>query len=63
MPKLKGYIERKRRELSDSEKRAICLEIERGKGDVYRLARRFGCVPMQVAGIKAAMKRQRVRPT
>jgi CENP-B N-terminal DNA-binding domain len=56
MPTLHDYIQRKRRELSDTEKQAIRLEIERGNADVYRLAKQFNCVPTQVAGIKARMK-------
>jgi transcriptional regulator CtsR len=56
MGNLQDYIKRKRRDLSDSEKQAIRIEIERGKGDVYKLAKKFHCVPIQIAGIKARMK-------
>ena len=56
MGNLQEYIKRKRRDLSGVEKRAIRIEIERGKGDVYKLARKFNCVPTQIAGIKARMK-------
>ena len=55
-PSLSEYITRKKRDLSDREKREIRVEIERGNGNVYMLAERFNCVPTQVAGIKARMK-------
>ncbi len=51
------YPERKQRELSDGEKQQLRERINRGEGDIYRLAQEFGCSPSQVAGIKAAMKR------
>jgi transposase-like protein len=51
------YPEPKRRELAESEKVQLRARIESGHGDVYRLAREFGCSPSQVAGIKAAMHR------
>ncbi len=56
MPSLPEYIKRKRRELSDAEKKAIRFQIERGNADVYKLAKEFDCVPTQIAGIKARMK-------
>jgi hypothetical protein len=56
MGNLQDYLRRKRRDLSDVEKRAIRLEIGRGNGDVYKLARQFNCVPTQIAGVKARMK-------
>lgn len=57
MASVKEYRRRKRRELSDKEKTAIRTQIERGNGDVYLLAKEFGCVPVQIAGIKANMNR------
>ena len=57
MPSVKEYRRKKLRELSDKEKTAIRARIERGDGDVYQLAKEFGCVPVQIAGIKAAMNR------
>jgi hypothetical protein len=56
MGNLQDYRKRKRRNLSDTEKRAIRIEIRRGKKDVYKLAKKFNCVPTQIAGIKARMK-------
>jgi hypothetical protein len=51
------YPEPKQRELTDDEKEQIRQRIERGDGDIYQLAREFGCSSSQVAGIKAAMNR------
>jgi CENP-B N-terminal DNA-binding domain len=56
MGTLQEYRKRKRRDLSDVEKRGVRIEIERGRRDVYRLAKKFHCVPTQIAGIKARMK-------
>ena len=56
MGNLKAYIKRKSRDLSDAEKRAIRVEISKGNGNVYRLAKTFQCVPTQIAGVKARMK-------
>jgi hypothetical protein len=56
MGNLQDYRKRKRRNLSDTEKRAVRIEIERGKKDVYKLAKKFNCVPTQIAGIKVRMK-------
>ena len=57
MPSVDEYRQKKRRELSDEEKTAIRAQIEQGNGDVYRLAETFSCVPVKIAGIKAAMNR------
>jgi hypothetical protein len=57
-PKLGRYLQKKTRDLAEEEKRQIRQRIERGEGDVYKLAEEFGCVPIQVAGIKAAMHRK-----
>jgi transposase-like protein len=54
--KLEVYLEKKRDELSDLEKQQIRTRIEAGDGNVYKLAKEFGCVPTQIAGIKAWMK-------
>ena len=51
------YPEPKERELTEDEKRQMRERIERGDGDIYALAREFGCTSSQVAGIKAAMNR------
>jgi hypothetical protein len=56
MGNLQECRKRKRQDLSDVEKRAVRIETERGKGDVYKLAKKFNCVPTQIAGIKARMK-------
>jgi hypothetical protein len=50
-----AYLERKKTELSDQDKQQIRARIEAGDGDVYKLAAEFGCVPTQVAAIKAWM--------
>ncbi len=49
MPTVEEYRRKKLRELSGEEKTAIRLQIERGHGDVYQLAKEFGCVPVQIA--------------
>lgn len=54
--RLRRYLEKKTRELSPEETEQIRDQIEKGRGDVYELATEFGCVPTQVAGIKAQMK-------
>ena len=51
------YPEPKERELDEQEKEQIRDRIERGEGNIYELAREFGCSSSQVAGIKAAMSR------
>ncbi len=56
MQPLAEYIKKEQRELSDAEKEAIRLQIEQGNADVYKLAKEFGCVPTQIAGVKAGMK-------
>jgi hypothetical protein len=56
MGNLQDYRERKHRNLNATEKQAVRIEIERGRGDVYSLAKKFNCVPTQIARIKARMK-------
>jgi hypothetical protein len=56
MGTLQEYRERKHRNLSATEKQAVRIEIEQGRGDVYSLAKKFKCVPTQIARIKARMK-------
>ena len=51
------YPEPKQQDLTDEEKEQLRARIERGEGDIYQLAREFGCSASQVAGIKAAMNR------
>jgi hypothetical protein len=55
--KLQRYIAKKDHELNETEKQQIRDHIKLGDGDVYKLAEEFHCVPIQVAGIKAAMNR------
>jgi hypothetical protein len=50
-----AYLARKKTELSEQDKQQIRARIEAGDGDVYKLAAEFGCVPTQVAAIKAWM--------
>jgi hypothetical protein len=52
----KHYLQKKSRELSAFETQQIRDRIEHGDGDVYKLAKEFGCVPVQIAGIKARLK-------
>jgi hypothetical protein len=56
--KLKDYLEKKRDTLSDSAKQQIRKRIDAGDGNVYQLALEFGCVPTQIAGIKAHMHKK-----
>jgi hypothetical protein len=56
--KLRIYTEKKKRELTQEEKRQIRERISKDDGDVYKLAEDFCCVPIQIAGIKAAMNRK-----
>jgi hypothetical protein len=51
------YPQRKERDLTEREKKALRELIGRGEGDIYELAREFGCSPSQVAGLKAAMNK------
>jgi len=53
--KLEVYIEKKRRELTDFEKKQIRKRLGEGEEDIYKLAEEFGCVPTQITGIKAWM--------
>ncbi len=54
--KLQRYLRKKERTLNETERSQIRARIERGDGDVHKLAEEFHCVPTQVAGIKARMK-------
>jgi hypothetical protein len=54
--KLEQYLQRKTHELTSGERQQIIDRINRGDGNVYKLADEFGCVPTQVAGIKARLK-------
>jgi transposase-like protein len=51
----KKYPDPKERDLTEDEKAQIRARIEAGDGDIYALAREFGCSSSQVAGIKAAL--------
>ncbi|MHB8577920.1 MAG: hypothetical protein ACYDCQ_21630 [Dehalococcoidia bacterium] len=58
MPERQGvYLEKKHRDLTDRENAEIRERIQSGSGNVYELAKEFGCVPVQVAGLKAAIAR------
>jgi hypothetical protein len=51
------YLEKKQRDLTEWENARIRERIQEGSGNVYELAKEFGCVPVQVAGLKAAIAR------
>lgn len=51
------YSRKKQHELKWSGKAEIRKSVREGKGDVYELAEKFGCVPGQIAGIKSAMRK------
>lgn len=55
------YLERKKRELSRKEKELLRNRIKLGDSDVYKLAKQFNCVPVQVAGVKAGMEESQKR--
>jgi len=50
------YLEKKRRGLTDFEKLQIRQRLENGESDTAKLANEFGCVPTQIAAIKAWRK-------
>jgi hypothetical protein len=52
-------IQRKDHDLTGDEKQRIRRRIGSGDGDVYKLATEFHCAPIQIAGIKAAIQRER----
>lgn len=52
----KHYLQKKSRKLSAFETQQIRDRIEDGERDVYKLAEEFGCVPTQIAGVKARLK-------
>jgi hypothetical protein len=54
--KLQRYLEKTKRKLTEDETESIRRRSERGDGNVYKLAKEFGCVPTQIAGVKARMK-------
>jgi transposase-like protein len=56
--KLADYLQKKQSELTNFEKQQIRSLVEAGETSVYKLAREFGCVPTQIAGIKAHMHRK-----
>ena len=56
--KLEIYLEKKHSEISDRDIETIRRRIEMGDGNVYKLASEFGCVPIQIAGVKASMHRK-----
>lgn len=50
------YLEKKRRDLTEFEKLQIRQRLENGESDTAKLAEEFGCVPTQIAAIKAWRK-------
>ncbi len=50
------YRQKKSRDLTDLEKQEIRLRLENGENDTAKLAEEFGCVPTQIAAIKAWRK-------
>jgi DNA invertase Pin-like site-specific DNA recombinase len=55
--KLREYLRRKKRSLTPEESAAVRNRLENGDTNVYKLAKDFGCVPTQIAGVKAWLKR------
>jgi len=55
--KLHEYLRKKNHDLRSEETRQVRKRVDGGQTDVYQLAKEFGCVPTQIAGIKAHMKR------
>jgi transposase-like protein len=51
------YPEKKKRDLTEVEKKEIRKDIEQGDDNIYELAKKFGCSASQVAGVKAYLKR------
>lgn len=54
--RLHEYLQKKQRDLSSEETQQIRGRLEHGQTNVYELANEFGCVPTQIAGIKARLK-------
>jgi hypothetical protein len=54
--KLNEYLRKKNHNLSSEETRQIRKAVRGGQTDVYELAKEFGCVPTQIAGVKARLK-------
>jgi transposase-like protein len=50
------YLQKKQRKLSSEETQQIRECLEHGQTNVYELANEFGCVPTQIAGLKARLK-------
>jgi CENP-B N-terminal DNA-binding domain len=50
------YRQKKHRDLTDFEKQQIKQRLESGESDTAKLAEEFGCVPTQIAAIKAWRK-------
>jgi starch synthase len=53
-------MSKKHRDLTDDEKNAIRLRVKRGDADIFRIAQEFIASPLQVAGIKAEMHREKL---
>ena len=54
---LREYLRKKSHKLTTEETQQIRHCIKREQVDVYKLASEFGCVPTQIAGIKAHLNR------
>ncbi len=50
------YLQKKQRKLSSEATQQIRGCLKHGQSNVYELANEFGCVPTQIAGIKARLK-------
>ncbi|HEV3276481.1 MAG TPA: hypothetical protein VG860_06660 [Terriglobia bacterium] len=54
---LRPFFAKKEHELTEEVKQQIRHRIEQGDTDVYKLAAEFDCAPIQIAGIKAALRK------
>jgi len=50
------YLERKTRDLTELQKQDIRIRLDAGDADSSMLAQEFGCVPTQIAALKAWKK-------
>jgi hypothetical protein len=56
--KLKDYLKKKTCKLSSEEATLVRSRFEQGETNVYKLAKEFGCVPTQIAGVKSWVTRK-----
>jgi len=54
-----SFTQKKDHDLTADEIQRIRDRIERGDADVYKLAEEFHCAPIQIAGIKAVIRKDR----